>query len=66
MKNKYFLLNTIILVMIYNLLFINLSAEAAPFSRGVNLTGWFQTSSAESIHFGKYTKKDFINIQSLG
>ncbi|WP_321518115.1 cellulase family glycosylhydrolase [uncultured Bacteroides sp.] len=38
----------------------------APFSRGVNLTEWFQTTSAQSIQFSKYTKKDFSNIKSLG
>ncbi|VBB47312.1 Glycoside hydrolase family 5 [uncultured Paludibacter sp.] len=37
-----------------------------PFSRGVNLTGWFQTSNARQIQFSKYTKKDFQNIKSLG
>ena len=37
-----------------------------PFSRGVNLTSWFQTSSANQIQFTKYTKKDFQNIKSLG
>ena len=30
------------------------------FNRGVNLTGWFQTSSAQQIQFTKYTKKDFF------
>lgn len=38
----------------------------APFSRGVNLTGWLQTSGAHQIQFSEYTKQDFINIQSLG
>lgn len=37
-----------------------------PFHRGVNLTGWFQTSSPRQIQFTKYTKKDFQNIKSLG
>ena len=37
-----------------------------PFKRGVNLTNWFQTSSARQIHFTKFTKQDFINIKSLG
>lgn len=36
------------------------------FNRGVNLTGWFQTNSAQQIQFTKYTKKDFQNIKSLG
>jgi endoglucanase len=37
-----------------------------PFSRGVNLTNWFQASSAQEIQFTKFTKQDFINIKSLG
>ncbi len=36
------------------------------FNRGVNLTGWFQTSSPRQIQFTKYTKQDFENIKSLG
>ena len=42
-----------------------LQAQVA-FNRGVNLTGWFQTSSTSQIQFTKYTKKDFQNIKSLG
>ncbi len=38
----------------------------APFSRGVNLTGWFQTGSARQIQFTRFTRKDIINIKSLG
>ena len=41
-------------------------AAQTPFSRGVNLTGWFQTSSTNQIQFSKYTKQDFQNIKSLG
>jgi endoglucanase len=37
-----------------------------PFNRGVNLTGWLQTSSAQQIQFTKFTKQDFSNIKSLG
>lgn len=36
------------------------------FTRGVNLTNWFQASSAQQIQFTKFTKQDFINIKSLG
>ena len=42
------------------------SAAQTPFSRGVNLTGWFQTASTNQIQFSKYTKQDFQNIKSLG
>ena len=38
----------------------------APFSRGVNLTGWFQVDSPQQIQFTKFTKQDIINIKSLG
>ena len=41
-------------------------AAKTPFSRGVNLTGWFQTDSPQQIQFTKFTKQDFINIKSLG
>ena len=37
-----------------------------PFSRGFNLTNWFQVSSPQQIQFSKYTKQDFENIKSLG
>jgi len=53
---------------IFILLFISLkvwSAEAL-FKRGVNLTNWLQTSTAQQIQFTKFTKQDFINIKSLG
>jgi len=36
------------------------------FTKGINLSGWFQESSPTEIHFKKYTKKDFENIKSLG
>jgi len=46
--------------------FFQLSHAQAPFSRGVNLTNWFQTSGPRQIQFSKYTKKDFENIKNLG
>lgn len=44
----------------------NLPAQDMPFSRGVNLTNWFQAGNARQIQFTKYTKADFEQIQSLG
>lgn len=44
----------------------NLPAQETPFTRGVNLTNWFQAGSARQIQFTKYTKEDFEQIQSLG
>jgi endoglucanase len=38
----------------------------APFSRGVNLTGWFQVDSPGQIQFNLFTKQDIANIKSLG
>jgi len=40
--------------------------QQAPFSRGVNLTGWFQAGSVRQIQFNRYSRKDFENIKSLG
>lgn len=37
-----------------------------PFTRGTNLTGWFQASSPRQIQFSKYSKTDLENIKSLG
>lgn len=42
-----------------------LSAQT-PFSRGVNLTNWFQAGSARQIQFSRYTKEDFKRIKNLG
>ncbi|MDR0910367.1 MAG: glycoside hydrolase family 5 protein [Spirochaetaceae bacterium] len=37
------------------------------FSKGVNLSGWFQyVASPNAIAFGSFTKDDFANIKSLG
>ncbi|MBN2765015.1 MAG: cellulase family glycosylhydrolase [Paludibacteraceae bacterium] len=57
--------NKLGLFLISLLLSFQLQAQVS-FNRGVNLTGWFQTSSAQQIQFTKYTKKDFQNIKSLG
>ena len=46
--------------------FFQLADAQTPFNRGVNLTGWFQTTNTRQIQFSKYTKKDFENIKSLG
>src|SRR5258708_23760278 len=37
-----------------------------PFNKGVNLTGWFQTNSAQQIQFSKFTKKGFQNVKFPG
>ncbi len=43
-----------------------LLAQQIPFSRGVNLSAWFQEDSPRKIQFTKYTKKDFENLKTLG
>ncbi len=50
------------------LLFFSLPPTQAqmPFTRGVNLTGWFQAENARQIQFAKYTKQDLVQIKSLG
>jgi endoglucanase len=42
------------------------AAAGAPFHRGVNLTNWLQASSPRRIQFTKFTREDFVRIQSLG
>ena len=37
-----------------------------PFSRGVNLTNWLQASRAQSVHFAKFSRADFAQLQQLG
>jgi len=39
---------------------------APPFTRGVNLTNWFQYNSAQQVQFTRYTFEDFQDIQRLG
>jgi len=45
---------------------IQLVESKIPFSRGINLTGWYMSTNASEIQFDKYTQKDFENIKSLG
>jgi endoglucanase len=48
-------------------LFYSLTSVAqTPFSRGVNVTEWFQVGSPGQIQFTRFTKHDFENIKSLG
>jgi endoglucanase len=42
------------------------ATSQVPFKKGVNLTNWFQTSSAKQIQFTKFTRQDFVNIKNLG
>lgn len=40
--------------------------SAQHFTKGVNVTGWFQAGSAREIQFTMFTKNDFEQIKSLG
>jgi endoglucanase len=54
-------------IIIFLSLVYSLSGNAqAPFSHGVNITGWFQAGSAGQIQFTRFTKHDFEDIKSLG
>ncbi|HNY22799.1 MAG TPA: glycoside hydrolase family 5 protein, partial [Treponemataceae bacterium] len=39
---------------------------AAPFTRGVNLSQWFETSSPRSIRFSRYGERDFQELRQMG
>lgn len=53
-------------VLLFFLLSVFCLSAQTPFSRGVNLTNWFQAGDAKQIQFTKYTKEDFIRIKNLG
>jgi len=40
--------------------------NAAPFSRGINFSQWFETHNAQAIQFTRYIEQDFINVKSMG
>nr|ABW39346.1 glycoside hydrolase family 5 [uncultured bacterium] len=40
--------------------------NAAPFSRGINFSQWFETPNAQSIQFTRFIEQDFINVKSMG
>ena len=55
------------LLLVILLLFCRSTIQAQmPFSKGVNLTDWFQAENARKIQFTKYTKQDLVQIKSLG
>jgi endoglucanase len=55
----------LLIILLCSFAFETLFAQA-PFSKGVNLTNWFQASGPRKIQFKKFTKKDFNDIKSLG
>jgi endoglucanase len=54
------------ILLLISLLWLIPVSSQAPFSRGVNLTGWFQVDNPRQIQFTRFTKKDIVNIKSLG
>jgi len=44
----------------------SLFSQDVPFSKGVNLTNWFQVNSPYMVQIKKYDLEDFKNIQNLG
>ena len=38
----------------------------APFSKGVNLSAWFEAASPSRVQFSKFTQKDFADLKALG
>jgi len=60
---KTFLRIPILLLLLFS--FILASAQN-PFTKGVNLTGWFGANNARSLPFNNFNKQDLQNIKSLG
>ncbi len=56
----------LISLLVFSGLITNIVYAQVPFHKGVNLTNWFQSGSAEEIPFGRFTKTDFQQIKSLG
>jgi len=40
--------------------------NAAPFSRGINFSQWFEGSNAQTIQSNRFIEQDFINVKSMG
>jgi endoglucanase len=61
-------MKNLIIIFVFLSFLLNIPTGSAQnvFSRGVNLTNWFQTGSARQIQFSKYTKQDFVRIKGLG
>ncbi len=60
------MIKNILFAVLFFLVISSSGISQAPFSRGVNLTSWFQSGSAQQIQFTKFTEQDIIDIKSLG
>jgi endoglucanase len=45
---------------------VNAVIRSAPFTKGVNFSGWFESGRAQAISFTKYNERDFANLKSIG
>jgi len=72
MKNLLLIISVILLASCYSVKKTeeyppaNPALKTTPFSRGVNFSGWFESFSANSIPFTRYTEQDFIDVKYLG
>jgi len=46
--------------------YVDAVLASVPFSRGINFSGWFESSSAQRISFTQYDEQDFADVKSLG
>ena len=51
---------------LYFTFFLQILYAKNPFTKGVNLTNWFQTQSIYEINFTKFIREDFVYLQSIG
>ena len=63
---NYNILFTLFLTSVMSISSLAQSTNEVPFSKGVNLTEWFQAGSASQIDFSKFTFEDVKDIKSLG
>jgi len=42
------------------------AARRAPFSRGINMPEWFQSSTPQSIPFTKFSEETFVQVKGIG
>ena len=63
---NYNILFTLFLSSVMSVSSLAQSTNEVPFSKGVNLTEWFQAGSASQIDFSKFTFEDVKDIKSLG
>lgn len=56
-------------LLIFHVLFVwaePVRGATVPFKRGVNLTGWLQSSGPRAVHFTRFGMEDLAHIRALG